>query len=82
MPLKKTNLAPLQIDGSQFSQMLLSDWRAQTGTGQDLRSVFVHPAQLLILCIHFLSEGLQIEEFVVLFSPRSFIFVQHFLAAP
>lgn len=39
--------------------MLLSALGADAGTGQDLRSVSVQPAQTFILCIHFFSKGLQ-----------------------
>ncbi|TNN68477.1 hypothetical protein EYF80_021262 [Liparis tanakae] len=48
-----------EVDGSQFANMLVSALKAHTRTGQDLRSVLVHPSQTFILCIHFLGKDLR-----------------------
>lgn len=56
---ENSHLAPVEVDGSQFGNMLLSALRVHTGTGQDLRSMLVQPTEMFILCIHFLSKTLQ-----------------------
>lgn len=55
------HLAPVEVDGSNFADMLVSALRAQTGTGQDLRGVLVEPAEAFILCIHVLCNGLKVQ---------------------
>lgn len=52
-------LAPVEVDGSQFANMLVSALRAHTWTGQDLRGVLVKPSETFILCIHFLRNSLK-----------------------
>lgn len=42
-------LAPVEVDASEFGNMLFSVLWANTGTGQDLRSVLVKPAKTLVL---------------------------------
>lgn len=55
------HLAPVEVDGSNFANMLVSALRAHAGTGQDLRGVLVEPAEAFILCIHFLCNGLKVH---------------------
>lgn len=57
--LYDSHLAPVEVDGSQFANMLVSALRAHTRTGQDLRGVLVKPSKTFILCIHFLGKSLQ-----------------------
>lgn len=42
-------LAPVEVYASEFGNMLFSVLWANTGTGQDLRSVLVKPAKTLVL---------------------------------
>lgn len=54
-----SHFAPVEVDGSQFADMLVSALGAHTGIGQDLGGMLVQPTETFILCIHFLSERLQ-----------------------
>lgn len=56
------HLAPVEVDGSNFANMLVSALRAHTGTGQDLRGVLVEPPEAFVLCIHFLCNGLKVQK--------------------
>ena len=56
---KNSHFAPVEVDGSQFANMLVSVLGAHTWIGQDLRGILVQPTEALILRIHFISKGLQ-----------------------
>lgn len=53
------HLAPAEVDGSQLADVLLSALRTHAGAGQDLRGVFVEPAEPFVLDVHFFCEGLR-----------------------
>ena len=59
-------LAPVEVDGSQFSNMQVCALRAHTRTGQDLWGVLIKPSQTFVLCIHFLCKSLTGQKALIL----------------